>query len=138
MDKNRRQSRISMVPSFCCAFGGISWVQFIMSCSNRTSHPGRWFIDNNCCDWAEHWKKNGRYASRDTTKWFWSMKTLDNMLKNQWKATWKRSNGKSYPSRRIDQIFPLPIINCSGRLHMAWQSGTSILMKMRKNGSTLG
>ena len=113
MHQHRWQSRISMVPSFCSVFGGISWVSFILSCSNRTKPSRKIGIDYISCVWAEHWRKNGQYTSRDTTKWFRSMTTLRHMLQNRWKPTSKRLNGKPYPTRHIHQTFPLSIITCS-------------------------
>jgi len=43
-----------------------------MSCSNRTKSIQEITIDYNWCVWIEHWRKNDRYTSRDTTKWFYN------------------------------------------------------------------
>jgi len=93
-------------------------------------------IDYNWCVWVKHWRKNGCYTSRDTIKWFCDMTMLDHMLHNLWKPTWKRLNRKSYSTVSIRHS--LPIITCSDGWYMTWLSSTSILMKMPKNGSTLG
>jgi len=42
------------------------------------------------------------------------------------------------PHPPYSQTLPLSIIICSDLWHMTWLSSTSILMKMPKNGSTLG
>ena len=52
--------------------------------------------------------------------------------------TWKRSNGKFYPTRRIPQILRRPIITCSGRWHMVWLISSSAHMKTSKNGLIRG
>ena len=134
MHQHRRQSQISMVRSFCSALYGISWAQFIMSCSNRSKPPREIAIDYNWYVWAEHWKKNGHCTSRDTTKGLCNMWTLEHMLQNGWKSTWKRLDKKSYLKRRIHQRLPRLIISWSDRWQMAWMSSTFILMKMPKNG----
>ena len=43
-------------------------------------------------------KKNGRYLSREPTKWFCNMTTLGHLLQNGLKPTWKHLNGKCYPN----------------------------------------
>jgi len=119
----------------------ISWDQlmyFIMSYSNRTKSSREIAFDDTWCVWVQHWRNNGRYTSRNTTKWFCNMTTLGHMLHNRWKPIWKLLNGKFYPICHIDQTLSLSIITCSDQWHMAWLSSTSILMKMTKNGSTLG
>ena len=78
---------------------------FIMSCWNRTKPSLGNGIELNWCIWAEHCAKNGHNTSRGTKKWFYSMTTLGLTLPNPFKPTWKRSNGKSDPTRRIPQIF---------------------------------
>ena len=55
------------------------------------------------------------------------------LLLNLLKLTWKRSNGKSYPTRRIPQILRRPIITCSDRWHMVWLISSSALIKTSKN-----
>ena len=62
-------------------------------------------------------KKNGCYMSRDMTKWFCSMITLGYMLQNEWKPTWKRLNGNSYPEAPYSPEIA-PIITCSD--HATW------------------
>ena len=93
---------------------------FIRSCWNRTKPSLGNGIEHNWCVWAEHCAKNGHSMRRCTKMWFYSMTTLGLTLPNPLKATWKRSNGKSYPypTRRIPQILRPPIITCSGRWHM--------------------
>ena len=72
-------------------------------------------IECNWCIWAEHWKTNGRNTTRDTIKWFCSMTMLDPMLRKWTRNTWKRWNGKSYPthpfSRRCSLWLSLVSIN---------------------------
>ena len=67
-----------------------------------------------------------------------SMTTLGLTLTNPLKPTWKRSNWKSYPTRRIPQILRRPIITCSGRWHMVWLISSSAHMKTSKNGLIRG
>ena len=45
-------------------------------------------------------RKSGHNTSRSTKKWFYNMTTLGLTLPNPIKPTCKRSNGKSYPTRR--------------------------------------
>ena len=82
-----QQSRISMGRSFCTASGEISWVLLIMSRSNWRKQSRQIAIDYYWCVWADHWSKNGRYTSRDATKWFCNMTTLGHMFQNGWKPT---------------------------------------------------
>ena len=111
---------------------------FIMSCWNWTKPSLGNGIGRNWCDWAAHCAKNGNNTSRGTKKWFCSMTTLGLTLPNPLKPTWKRSNGKSYPTRRILQILCRPIITCSGRYHMVWLISSSAYMKTSKNGLIRG
>ena len=90
------------------------------------------------CVWGEHWAENGHNTSRDTKKWFYSMTTLGLTLPSPLKPSWKRSNGKYYPTRRISQILRGPIITCSGRWHMVWLISSSAYMKTSKNGLIRG
>ncbi|UYV62985.1 hypothetical protein LAZ67_2002744 [Cordylochernes scorpioides] len=46
----------------------------------------------------------------------------------------KRSNGKSYPTRRIAQTVILPIINSSDQCNMAWLTSTSPTTMKRSKG----
>ena len=89
-------------------------------------------IDYNWCAWAEDWSKNSRYTSRDTTKWFCNLTTLDYLLQNGWKPIWKWLNGKYNPNCCIHQILARSIITCSNRWYIAWLCSTFILMKMLK------
>ena len=118
----------------CCVFGGTRSVLFIMSYWNRTKPSLGNGIERNWCVWAKHCAKNGHYTSRGTKKWFYSITTLDLTLLSTLKPTWKRSNGKSYPTRSIPQILRRPIITCSGRWHMVWLIRSSVHMKTSKNG----
>ena len=59
-------------------------------------------------------------------------------LANPLKPTWKRSNGKSYPTRCIPQILRRPIITCSGRWHMVWLISRSAHMKTSKKSLIRG
>ena len=90
MQQYRWQSWISMVRSSCSAFGGISRVLFIMSCSHRPK-PSREIVMNyKWYVWAEHWRK----------KWpLYEQRYAKVILQhdNEWKPTLKRLNGKSYP-----------------------------------------
>ena len=58
-------------------------------------------IERDWCVWAEDCAKNGHNTSRGTKKWFCSMTALGLTLPNPLKHIWKRSNGKSYLTRRI-------------------------------------
>ena len=62
-----------------------------------------------------------------------SMTTLGLTLPNPLKPTWKCSNGKSYPTRRIPKILRSPIITGSGRWHMVWLIISNAHMKTSKN-----
>ena len=130
--------RIFTLRRLCCVFGGTRPVLFIMSCWNQTKPSLGNDIERNWCVWAEHCAKNGYNTSRGTKKWFYSMTTLGLTLPNPLKPTWKRSNGKSYPTRRIPQILRHPIITCSGRWHMIWLISSSAHMKTSKNGLIRG
>ena len=106
---------------------------FIMRYWNRTKPSLGNGIERNWCVWAEHCAKNVHNTSRGTKKWFYSMTTLGLALPNPLKPSWKRSNGKSYPTRRIPQILGHPIITCSGRRHMVWLISSSAHVKTSKN-----
>lgn len=73
----------SMVRSLCATFDGDTTVLFIMSCFNLQ-----------LMRLSRLWKKNGRYTSKDTVTLFGNMTTLDQMLHNPWKPSWKCLNGK--------------------------------------------
>ena len=79
-------------------------------------------------NWAEHWKTNGRNTTRDTIKWFCSMNARSHVAKVT-RHTWKRWNGKSYPTRRILQTLLPLIITCFDQWHTTWLTSTSGLMK---------
>ena len=127
-----------MVQCFCFAFGRISWVKFIMSCSNQLKPSQQIAINYNWCVWAEHWRKNGCYTSRDTIKGYCNMTMLGYMLQNGSKPTWKHLNEKSYFIHHIHQTLPNLIITSSNWWHIAWWNSTFIFMKMLKIGSTYG
>jgi len=94
MHQHGRRSRISMCSKLLLC---IWWDQLgVVNYELHKLKPLReiTIIDYNWCVWVEHWRKNGRYTSRDTTKWFCNMTRLGHMLHNRWKPTWKRLNGK--------------------------------------------
>ena len=128
----RRLGRIFTLRRLFCVFGGTRSVLFIMSCWNRMKPSLGNGIERNWCVWAEHSAKNSHNTSRSTKKWFYSMTTLGLTLTNPLKPSWKRSNGKSYPTRGIPQILRSPIITCSGRWHMVWLISNSAHMKTSK------
>ena len=81
MYQHRRRSRMFMIRSVCSAFGGICWVQFIMSSSNRPKLSWHITIDYCWCVRTELWRQNGHYYTiRDTIKWFCSMTIPGRML----------------------------------------------------------
>ena len=80
-----------------------------MSCWNRTKPSRGNGIESNWYVWAEHCAQNGHNTSRGTKKWFYSMTTIGLRFPNPLKPTWKRSNGKSYPTFRIPQILRRPM-----------------------------
>ena len=82
-------------------------------------------------------EKRSHYEQRHE-KWYHSMTTLGLTLPNPLKPTWKRSNGKFHPTRRIPQILRRPITTCSGWWHMVWLISSSAHMKTSKNGLTRG
>ena len=125
--------RIYTLRRLYCVFGETWSVLFIMSCWNRTKPSLKNGIERNWCVWADHCSKNGHNTSRGMKKWFHSMMTLGLTLTNPLEPTWKRSNGKSYPIRRIPQILHRPIITCSGRWHMVWLISSFAHMKTSKN-----
>lgn len=61
----------------------------------------------------KHWRKNGRYMSRHTTKWFCKMTALGHMLQHRRKHTSKRLNSKSYTICCIHQTLLLTNRTCS-------------------------
>ena len=62
--QHQQQNQIFMVQSLCSAYGEISWVYFIISCSNQPKPSREIAINYNWCVWAEHWRKNSRYKQR--------------------------------------------------------------------------
>ena len=102
-----------------------------MSCSNWPQPLQKIAINYHWCVWAEHWRKNGHYTSRDMTKWFCNMTMLGHVLQNGWKPTWKYLNGKSYLNHHIHLTLPYSIITCSDQWYMAWLSSTFILWKKK-------
>ena len=134
----RRLGRIFTLRRLCSLFGATRSMLIIMSCWNRTKPSLRNGFVRNWCVWAELCAKNGHKTSRGTKKWFYSMTTFGLTLSNPLKPTWKYSNGKSYPTRRIPQILRRAIITCSGRWHMVWLISSSTHMKTSKNGFIRG
>jgi len=67
MHQHPRQSRISMAPNLCSVFGGIRRMSCTTSCFNLTKPLQGIGIDFNWCFWVEHWKKNKRNISKDTS-----------------------------------------------------------------------
>ena len=121
----RRIGPIFTLRRLCCVFDGTRSVLFIMSCWNRTKTSLGNGIERNWCVWPVCCAKNGHNTSKGTKKWFYSITTLGLTLPNPLKLSWKRSNGKSYPTRRSPQILRRPIITCSGRWHMVWLINSS-------------
>ncbi|GFV76786.1 hypothetical protein TNCV_4730061 [Trichonephila clavipes] len=66
------------------------------------------------------------------------MTMLDPMLRKWSRHTWKRCNGKSYPTRCILQTLLPRIITCFDQWQTAWLASTSGLMKKLKIGSIRG
>ena len=59
---------------------------------------------------------------------FCSMSAVGPMLKNRWKPTWKRWNGRSYRIRRTYQTLLLPTTICLDWWHTAWLISVSVLI----------
>ena len=53
-------------------------------------------------------------------------------LQNRWKPTWKRWNGKSYPTRRTLQTLLLPTTICFDRWHRLGSSAFPLLWRCQK------
>lgn len=112
-----------------CFNGRRGLVSFWCETSIAAGQTGSWLGDTssriafNWWVWDKHWRKNGRYICRATTKWFLNMTT----------PPWKCINRKSYSTRRFHYTLSFLIISCCYR----WLNCTSIVMKMSKNGSTL-
>ena len=134
----RRLGKIFTLPRLRCVFGRTRPMLFIMSFWNRTKPSLGNGIERNWCVKAEHCAKNGHDTNRGTETLFYSMTTLGLKFPNPLKPTWKRSNEKSYPTRRIPQILRRPIITCSIRWQMVWLISTSAHMKTSKNGLIRG
>ena len=79
-------------------------------------------------------RENDHNTSRGTKKWFYNIKTLGLTFPNPLKSTWKRSNEKCYPTRRIPQILRCTTVTCSGPWLMVWLISSSAHMKTSKNG----
>ena len=88
--------------------------------------------ETTCRDWFRRFK-DGDFDVDDRQP-----TTLGLTLPNSLKPTWKRSNGKPYPTRCIPQILRCPIISCSGRRHMVWLISSSAYIKTSKNGLIRG
>ena len=67
-------------------------------------------IEQNWCVWANHWRRNGHSTKRDTTKLSSSRTMLGHRSQERSRHTWKRWNGRSYPTRRTLQMLLLPSI----------------------------
>jgi len=59
----------------------------------------RWSVSKAVNAFKPSIERNDRNTTRDTIKWFCNMTMLDPMSQNRSKHTWKRWNGKSYPTR---------------------------------------
>ena len=119
MHQHRPQNRITMVRSFFSVFCGNE--QGVIHCellkTNETIRVVRYGLQlmRLSRSLKEKW---ALYAQRHD-KVFCYMTTLGLVLQNQWKPTWKRFNGKFYPTRRIHLTYPLPIFTYLVRWHMA-------------------
>jgi len=135
--QHRRQSRIFIVPSSCSVFGGISWCSILAAPTQRNHHWGT--FNNNWCNWAEHWSKNGQITR----------KTRQNDFPARQRSTFccetdqKRKHSKrligmslSHPPYFPELLFP--ITTYFDRWLIAYLSSASILMKISKNGSIHG
>ena len=112
MPPRRLPDRIFTVPRLCSACIGTSSERCIMSCWNRVKSSQGISIERNWYVWAEHWRRNGHNIKRDTTKLSSSMTMLGHMLQDWSRHTWKRWNGRSYPTRRTLQMLLLPTTIC--------------------------
>ena len=140
MHQHWRQSRISKFQSLCSAFGGISWVHFIMSYSKwpKSIIRDSYQLQLMCLSQALK-KKNGCNTSWDMTKWFCNVIILGHMLQKRMKNyLGKHLNRKSYP----DPLYSPDTASSDYHLFRSMAHDpaehTFILMKMAKNGSTRG
>ena len=77
-------------------------------------------------------------TKRDMTKLFSSIIMLGRMSQDRSKHTWKRWNGKSYPTRRTLQTLLVPNTICFDRWLTSSLISISALMNNSKNGSIRG
>ena len=80
-------------------------------------------------------RRNGHSIKRDTTKLSSSMTMISHMSQDRSRDSWKRWNGRSYPTRRTLQTFLLPTTICFDQCHTAWLIRISAIMNKSKNGS---
>ena len=99
---------------------GSAWCRVLWVAQTERDHY--WGLSNNWWDWAEHSRKNAS-TTPNMTKLFSCMIMFDHMLRRRSKSTWKHSNRKFYPSRRILQTLLLP--TCSDRWRLSEQHFTS-------------
>ena len=112
MSQRRWSDPIFTVPWLFSAFARSSSVWCITNCWNRVKPSQGIGIKRNWCVWAEHWRRNDHSAKRDTTKLSSSMTMLGYMSQDRSRHTWKRWNGRSYPTLRTFQTLLLPTTIC--------------------------
>ena len=93
MHQHRRQSRISMVPSYWFPPAGSSLLWAAQT--KRNYHRRSLSTTLDAFEPSIEGKTAAIRAERDTTKSFRNMTTKGHILQNQWKPTWKCSNGMS-------------------------------------------
>ena len=120
MTQRRGADQIFTAPRLCSAFGGTSSVWCIMSCWNRVKPSQRIGIKRNWWVWAEHWRRNDYSAKRDTTKLSSNITMLGHMSQDGSRHTWKRWNGRSYPTHCTLQMLLFSTIICFDRWHTVW------------------
>ena len=89
------QNRIFMERRSCCAFDRIKSVQCIMNCCNRVKLSMLNNTNINYSIWIEQRQtlaKRQNYSSSQHTT------TLNHILQNQWRKSWRHLNGMSYPT----------------------------------------
>ena len=111
MPPRRRSDRIFPVPRVCSAFGGTSLVWCIMSYWNQVKTSQGIGIERNWCVWPVHWRRNSHSTKRYTTKLSFSMTMFGCISQDRSRHTWKRWNGRSYPTRRTLQTLLFPTTN---------------------------
>ena len=98
MSPRQQPYRIFTVPRLCYAFGRTSLVWCINSCCNRVKPSQEIIIEHNWCVGADHWRKNDYSTQRYMEKLSSSMTMLSHKSQDRSKHTWKRWNGRSYPT----------------------------------------